>query len=202
MRLPKSIAYLSTIAVCAFAAYSAHAQTVQTNIATFTATMDVQQPGTSGPGFEAASYKPLVLNTGGLIAELSSAIHTNFSKAAKLAVVSGNDAQFEVIDGTNTVAISTNIITIFPTTGNQVFTGKLTSNLLTEKMLMIFEMDFNDVSLGASDLQFSLRGVGSISMTETSNLTSQSAKMTLVGDGKLASTNIIVTATLSGAGKE
>src|SRR5215469_515070 len=58
MRLPKSIAALSAIAVCALAVCNAHAQT---NMATFNATLFVQQPVINNVNSAVIPSKPTVL---------------------------------------------------------------------------------------------------------------------------------------------
>lgn len=185
-----------TATVCALC--NAHAQT---NVGTFTATMTLQGPTNSSPSTFSVASRTSVLNTAGLIAELGHATgNTNFSKAAKLEVINGTNTQFAVSDGTNFVLIPTNIVSINPTTTNSVISGIETSTSLHEKELMVFEMDFNDIGLGGSDLQFSLRGIGSITITETTTSGNSSAKITLVGDGKQGGTNLVATAILLGHG--
>lgn len=197
MKLLKLILSL-TAGVCAVC--TVHAQS--TNVGTFTATMTIQGPDVSVGNTETAATISSTLNTAGLIAELGRATTNSFSRTAKLEVINGSSSQFAVSDGANFVLIPTNIVSINPTTGNSVISGKLTSTSLHEKQLMVFEMDFNDVGTAGSDLKFSLRGIGSITTTETATSTSTSAKITLVGGGTLGAgnTNFVATATLSGSG--
>jgi hypothetical protein len=199
MRLPKSIASLAAIAVCAFAVCNTHAQT---NNVTFTATLTVQQPNVNTATSSTIALKSKVLNTTGLIAELARATSTNFSNTAKLAVISGStNSQFAVVDGTNFVLIATNIMNLFQATTNVVVSGMENSKIEVLKELMIFELDFNDVGMGASDYQFSLRGLGGVTMTFTATSTTTSAKLSMLGSGTQRGTNLVATASLTGSGK-
>jgi hypothetical protein len=193
----KPLKLIVTLAAAVCVLCSAHAQQ-QTNTATFTATMTLQGP--EGP--TTAATLSSMLNTAGLITELGDATGNTFSKAAKLQVISGNgpNAQFNIADGATSVLIPTNIVSIFPTTGHSIVSGKETNTSLHEKQLMIFEMDFNDIGLGGTDLQFSLRGMGTIMTTETINSSTTSAKMTMLGDGSQGGTNFVAAASLSGSG--
>jgi hypothetical protein len=143
-----------------------------------------------------------VLNTAGFIAELGHVTTNSFSRAAKLQVISGPNSQFAVSDGTNFVLIPTNIVSINPTTGNSVVSGKETSTSLREKELMVFDLAFNDVGMGGSDLQFSLRGIGSITISATMTSATTSARITMIGEGTEGGTNFVATASLSGSGRQ
>jgi hypothetical protein len=191
----KPLKLIVTLAATICALSNAHAQ-LQTNAATFNATMILQGP--MGPTSAVTLNSPL--NTAGLIAELGTATGNTFSKAAKLQAISSDSTQFAVVDGANTVLISTGIMSMNPTSGNSIVSGKETNTSLHEKELMLFDLSFNDVGMGATDLQFTLRGIGSITISDTMNSSSTSAKIPMVGEGSQGGTNFVITANLSGSG--
>jgi hypothetical protein len=213
MRLSKSIASLLAVGACAFAVCSAQAQI--TNNVTLTVT-EIQQgsatPVTKGTNtVEKVATDHVVMNTAGFISELGTVTSNNFTKAAKLQLIEGNSyAQFAVRDGTNFVLIQTNVMWLWEPTGNSVISGTMSGFLQPApivKALAVFELDFNDVSMGGQDLQFSLRGVGGFTLTEAkpaqSGAVDLSAKFGLAGDGTVTtnSTEFVATGELSASGK-
>lgn len=202
----KPLKLIITLAAAICAVCNVHAQQPQTNIATFNATITVEGPIIRTATSISAGTKSTVLNTAGLITELGLATTNTFTTAAKLEVISGQNtnSQFAVSDGATFVLIPTNIMSISPTTGNSVIYGKLTSNTSLEKQLMVFELNFNDTGTAGSELQFSLRGIGSLSMLQTLSSTNTTARINLVGDGTigLGPTNFVASAIITGVGKE
>ncbi len=78
----------------------------------------------------------------------------------------------------------------------------------TLKQMIPVEVDFNDIGLHASDLQFSLRGLASGTTTDTVPSTNGvytetfSAKITdMTGGGTKGGTNFVATGSVSASGK-
>lgn len=214
MRLPKIIVSLSAIAaiaVCTFAVCSAHAQVV-TNNTTLTVT-ETQQgsaiaKGTNG--LEKVPTEHVVMNTAGFITELGTVLSNNFTKAAKLELIEGGaNPQFAVSDGTNFVLIETNVMNLSEPTGNTIFSGTMQGFLQpapTLNVLAVFELDYNDVGMGGKDLQFSLRGIGSLTVTDTKGgIQIVSGKFGMAGDGSVVTTagttEFVATGEMSASGK-
>ncbi|HLX70765.1 MAG TPA: hypothetical protein VKV04_14145 [Verrucomicrobiae bacterium] len=194
------------VAVCAFA-INVQAQT--TNTVTFKATLTIQGPETTvqGTNNSFAVEKPTGLSTAELIGELGTATSHQFSKAAKLVLV---DGEFAVIDGITNVDVS-GIMTLTPGTNfvqSGVQNGDTDLAFRTLKQMIPVEVDFNDIGLHASDLQFSLRGLASGTTTDTVPSTNGvytetfSAKITdMTGGGTKGGTNFVATGSVSASGK-
>jgi hypothetical protein len=182
-------------AVCAFC--TAYAQQT-TTIASFEAKLTLQGPFIDGPKSTTAANINMVLTTPGLIAELGMITTNSFSPAAKLEVLGGPTSQFAVSDGEALVLIPTNIVSISTSSDNAVASGVGTLNTLHEKQLMVFDMNFNDVDLHGSDLQFTLKGIGTLTTVQTLTSTNISAKITMLGGGSKGGTNLVATVTMTG----
>lgn len=178
--------------------------------------------GTINTNFEGtntsfALERPAALNTAGLLSELAAATgNSNFTaKAAKLVLINGEIPQFAVVDGTNTVLISTNIISLgFPSTSgvqSGVRNGGTGLAFKSLTQLTIVEVDFNDVGVGkGNDLRFSMRGLANGTTTDTIPSTNGvytetfNAKITdMTGSGSTGtnSTPFVITGSMSASGK-
>jgi hypothetical protein len=218
MRRSKLIVSLAA-AVCAFAVCNAHAQT--TNIVTFSATETSQGTisTTQGTNTSFALAKASGVSTADVIEELGLATTNNFSKAAKLVIISGNDAPtFAVIDGANFVDVSAIMNLSFPSennvqsgieNGGPKGSGGTGLAFKTLKQLQILELDFNDIDIGQGhDIQFSLRGLATATTTDTVPSSAGvytetfSAKITsMTGDGTKDGVPFVATGSLSASGK-
>lgn len=213
MKPPKFLISVAA-AVCAFAICDTDAQT--TNVVTFKTTMTSQGAVVTnfqGTNISFAVQKPKGFDTADLIHELElSTSNTNLSKATKLEIINGDSPAFALADGTNVILIDPRIISLNLPSTNSVQSGVQNGDTFlsfrTLKQLVIIELDLNDVGLGASDLNFSMRGLASGTTSDTIPSTNGvytetfSAKISdMTGSGTEGPTPFVITGSLSASGK-
>jgi hypothetical protein len=221
MKPPKLIISLA-IAICAFSALSAYAQTATTNTVNLTVTMTTQASIDTVQGTN-TSYtlnKPFGLKTADIISELGLATAHNFSTTAKLVIINSTvgNPTFAVIDGGNFVDVS-GIMSLNPAGSNPVQSGIQNGGpqgsggtglaFPTLKQMLLVELDFNDVGMGqSSDFNFSLRGIASGTTTDTKPSASgiytetMSVKISnMSGDGSQGGIPFVATGIMTASGK-
>lgn len=221
MRPPKLIVSLAA-AACAFAVCNAHAQL--TNNVTFSLTMTTNAPGVTNGDKTTYTTKSSSLNNASLLQEIGKALNVDtnitgtnitLTSAAKLVLVTGQGADFGVIDGTNAYPL-TSIMTI-NSTNQGVESGTVSTNAnglpRSTRQTMLIVLNYDDTSIltnAGEGLQFSLTGLVNVSTTDSGLTTTdtyteqQSAKFAGAGEGQKGGTNgtpFICTGTVMVTGK-
>jgi len=212
MNLKKLIVPIASI-VCALAASSARATV--TNTIVFSATTFSQSPTNSSNGTNTSFGKIASSshNTAQLISELGKATANSFSSSAKLVLITGNGGPsgFRVIDGTNIVDVS-DFMNV--NTGNNDIVGGIENGntglafpTTTEDQIVTLQFDDTGVRGGAG-LQFSLRGLATITSTDgvpdSGGTYTQTFKVSIIdmtGEGSSGSVPFVATGKMSLSGK-